>query len=843
MRLTTAASLLVVLVLAACDQSDRSVEVFRAVEVRLDAADIEMFDGETRALKATLYDSHGRSITNPRQHYSFEWRVSDPSVLRLEANGEQAVIGYVRPGSTEVLVIASRSAQSEPSSATLMSVQDPSEKGLEARTKVNANQKPAGVKLVQGNGQKGRVLTVLPDSLVVQVVDRQGVGVAGQLVDFVVASGGGTLEPASAVTDSAGYALTAWLLGPEGGEQTVEAAVPNVGGTTFVAEALPGDPAQMVAVSGSGQTAAPGGSLASPLVAAVLDEFGNAVPGVAVKWTVQSGGGTVTPLSESTDSMGRASATWTLGAEGGEQRAQAAAGTLSVQFSATGDEVTSRGYTVAVEPASVTLDAINATAQLKATVKDAAGTTVDTARVTWSSTRTAIATVDDTGKLTAKSVGTALIIATAAGVSDTAHVTVRQVAASVEVSPSSVTIEVGATSQLTAQVLDAGGTAIPGATLSWASSAPSVASVSNGLVSGVAAGSVTVSATSGSASGSAAVTVEPASAPTEPPPSTSGGVWLSASEIAALPTSGSAWSNLKSAADASCGTPDLSNQDDPANVCIMAKALVHARTGGSSYRDGVVAAIRSIVNSGTYSGRALALGRELGAYVVAADLINLAAVDPTLDADFRARLRELRTTRTTDGPKDLVECHDVRPNNWGLHCGASLAAVAAYLDDRAALDHIATVFRGWLGERSAYASFKYGSDLSWQADPNRPVGINPRGATKEGHSIDGVMPEEMRRCGSFQWPPCETGYNWEALQGAVGLAWLLHQQGYAAFAWGDSALLRSVQWLHTHAGTPADGDDTWIPHIINRVYGSSFPAPVPSRPGKNLGWADWTHGR
>jgi hypothetical protein len=392
-------------------------------------------------------------------------------------------------------------------------------------------------------------------------------------------------------------------------------------------------------------------------------------------------------------------------------------------------------------------------------------------------------------------------------------------------------------------VLDAGGTAIPGATLSWASSAPSVASVSNGLVSGVAAGRATVSATSGSASGSAAVTVESASAPTEPPPSTSGGVWLSASEIAALPTSGSAWSNLKSAADASCGTPDLSNQDDPANVCIMAKALVHARTGGSSYRDGVVAAIRSIVNSGTYSGRALALGRELGAYVVAADLINLAAVDPTLDADFRARLRELRTTRTTDGPKDLVECHDVRPNNWGLHCGASLAAVAAYLDDRAALDHIATVFRGWLGERSAYASFKYGSDLSWQADPNRPVGINPRGATKEGHSIDGVMPEEMRRCGSFQWPPCETGYNWEALQGAVGLAWLLHQQGYAAFAWGDSALLRSVQWLHTHAGTPADGDDTWIPHIINRVYGSSFPAPVPSRPGKNLGWADWTHGR
>jgi hypothetical protein len=38
------------------------------------------------------------------------------------------------------------------------------------------------------------------------------------------------------------------------------------------------------------------------------------------------------------------------------------------------------------------------------------------------------------------------------------------------------------------------------------------------------------------------------------------------------------------------------------------------------------------------------------------------------------------------------------------------------------------------------------------------------------------------------------------------------------------------------------GDDTWQPHLINKVYGSTFPAPTPSRPGKNVGWADWTHG-
>ncbi len=109
------------------------------------------------------------------------------------------------------------------------------------------------------------------------------------------------------------------------------------------------------------------------------------------------------------------------------------------------------------------------------------------------------------------------------------------------------------------------------------------------------------------------------------------GFWIGRSEIAALPTSGTAWDNLKSAADQSCGSVDLANQDQSNNVCILAKALVFARTGQSTYRTGAIAALESIVNMGTYSGRALALGRELGAYVIAADLIDLKNYDPALD--------------------------------------------------------------------------------------------------------------------------------------------------------------------------------------------------------------------
>ncbi len=319
----------------------------------------------------------------------------------------------------------------------------------------------------------------------------------------------------------------------------------------------------------------------------------------------------------------------------------------------------------------------------------------------------------------------------------------------------------------------------------------------------------------------------------------SSGIWIDRNELRSLPMSGPAWTSLKAAADRSCGTPDLENQDDPTNVCVMAKALVYARTGTASYADGVVSALRSVVNSGAYGGRALALGRELAAYVISADLIQLRTYDPALDASFRTRIRALSTAVTTQAGT-IIDCHEDRPNNWGTHCGGSRAAVAAYLGDTAQLQRIAQVFKGWLGDRSSYAGFSYG-DLSWQANSSAPVGVNPAGATKSGRDIDGVLPDDQRRAGGFTWPPPKENYVWEALQGAFAQAVILHRAGYDVFSWQDEALLRAVTWLHEQADFPATGDDSWIPHLVNYYYGTSFPAPSPSSPGKNVGWTDWTH--
>lgn len=69
----------------------------------------------------------------------------------------------------------------------------------------------------------------------------------------------------------------------------------------------------------------------------------------------------------------------------------------------------------------------------------------------------------------------------------------------------------GETQQLTVTVFDGNGLAISGATVTWVSSAPSVASVeATGLVTAVNVGSVTVTVTSGAASGIAQITVQQA---------------------------------------------------------------------------------------------------------------------------------------------------------------------------------------------------------------------------------------------------------------------------------------------------------------------------------------------
>ena len=308
-------------------------------------------------------------------------------------------------------------------------------------------------------------------------------------------------------------------------------------------------------------------------------------------------------------------------------------------------------------------------------------------------------------------------------------------------------------------------------------------------------------------------------------------MWLSRDEVAALSTHTPAWAQLRTAADADIPKPDLSDQDESTNVHVLAKALVFARTGETKYRDAVVGNCTEAMGT-EEKGRTLALGRKLAAYVIAADLVGFR------DEKFLDWLRVVRQRNL--GGRSLITTHCDRPNNWGAHCGASRIAVAVFLNDREDLERAAAVFRGWLGNRASYSRFKFDRDLSWQVDPLNPVPLNPQGAMKDGHSIDGSLPEDMRRGGPFAWPPRRTEYPWGALNGAVLQAELLTRQGYPAWQWEDDALLRAVRYLHGLGWQP-DAEHQWMLYLVNRRYQAKFPVPPKVAAGKNMAWTNWTH--
>ena len=318
-------------------------------------------------------------------------------------------------------------------------------------------------------------------------------------------------------------------------------------------------------------------------------------------------------------------------------------------------------------------------------------------------------------------------------------------------------------------------------------------------------------------------------------------VWLTRNEVLALPASGPAFSAVKATADRSdWGLANVRDSVYRHNVNCLAGALMAARVGGA-YKAKVEANLRKLVGTevGPKMGGqvpVLAISRKMGTYTIAADLIGFR------EPAWVAWLSALRTKPLQDSAQfggSIVGCHEKRPSNFGTHSGASRAAMDVYLGDTVDLARCAQVFKGWLGDRSSYASFKYGG-LWWQADPSKPVGINPVGAMKLGHSIDGVLPDDQRKSGGFKWPPPKENYVWEALQGATVEAQILTRAGFPAWEWSDRAIIRAFTWLYKVCLYPPVGDDTWQPWLVNKATGSTFPKTA-ARSGKNMGFTDWTH--
>ncbi|MDQ6611715.1 MAG: Ig-like domain-containing protein, partial [Gemmatimonadota bacterium] len=163
---------------------------------------------------------------------------------------------------------------------------------------------------------------------------------------------------------------------------------------------------------------------------------------------------------------------------------------------------------VAVGPATAGL-LVGASVQLTAQPLSSTGGALGGRTIVWTSGAPGVASVSQTGFVTAIAPGVALIVAIVDGASGTAIITVSAPAiSSIVVTASAPSITVGATSQLTATLRDAAGNTIANRVVTWTTSDESIAFVnSNGLLVGLGVGNVTINATAEGIRGSIVIGV------------------------------------------------------------------------------------------------------------------------------------------------------------------------------------------------------------------------------------------------------------------------------------------------------------------------------------------------
>jgi hypothetical protein len=274
-----------------------SVEVGRASGDSL----VILPEGADLQLRATALDARGHPING----VVATWHIDDNSVAALDSSG---VITGKTAGRT---MVAARID------------------GVSARTGVSVVTPASAIALVAGSNQRALAGKALAQGVVVRATNRKGGPASGKRVSFRLGEGQGTVDPASAVTDADGRARANWTLGAFPGRQTLFASVENVDSALAIqAEADPVAGNTRVVALADHLSGHAGDELADSAAIRVTDSSGRALPDVPVRWTLIDGG-SVQATSPRTDSLGVASARWTLARKTGLQRLRAQVGVAS----------------------------------------------------------------------------------------------------------------------------------------------------------------------------------------------------------------------------------------------------------------------------------------------------------------------------------------------------------------------------------------------------------------------------------------------------------------------------------------------------------------------------------
>lgn len=317
-------------------------------------------------------------------------------------------------------------------------------------------------------GGSGQVLTAVPK-------DAQGTTLVGRTVTWSVTAGDASLVQLSAQSSTStatGATMTVTAVNV-GGPVTISA---TTGGKSANAQitVTPGAPAS-IAVTLASSSLKPGQTTTATAV--VKDAAGNAVPGLTVTWVAT--GSSIATVS----STGPLTATVKADNPGTSDISASVSG---VTGKATLQVTQNDPATVAVTPATATVQAGGAPQTLTATVKDAQGAPLSGQTVSWTVTAgdaTLLQMTPSSGLTNASGVvttsvrglkagGPVTVTATSGGKTGSAQITVMPGApASISVTPTTLNLNVGQSAPATAVVKDAQGSTITtlpnGLVLSW----------------------------------------------------------------------------------------------------------------------------------------------------------------------------------------------------------------------------------------------------------------------------------------------------------------------------------------------------------------------------------------
>ena len=302
------------------------------VHVRQVAAALEPFGEGQRAaprlsllgpVGARVLDAGGAPVSGVAVH--FEAGMDGGSVEPGEAQSDR-----------EGLAAAVWTLGPEPGRQTLtVSVEGAADVEIVA-TALDPDEAVASFEVRSGEDQWAWSGRALSEPVVVQALDEGGRPLHGATVRFQP-DADGRADPETAVSDSTGVASTAWTLGTASGSQTL--AVSTGGDAAVEITATARDPNEAVASvevhSGEEQWAVAGQALPDPVSVGLADDAGEPIWGATVRFEPEAGSGRADPVATVTDSLGLASAVWTLGPELGAQRLAVSAADFEVVFGAT----------------------------------------------------------------------------------------------------------------------------------------------------------------------------------------------------------------------------------------------------------------------------------------------------------------------------------------------------------------------------------------------------------------------------------------------------------------------------------------------------------------------------